>query len=418
MGKPMEAASRLRCGRGDPVRRVRSTRVVSDPRGPFRLRGRGRLPGEALVASSTSNGGKACRHGLCNDPEGCADAGVQTEAGMVFRSPRSMRANSSIPGWERAAAAYAGTFAHASGGYIEALARRPPAIGEGTSGLLDLACGPGLVTRAAAQRGAVTPTRLRFLRRDAARMARAAHPDLTLSIRAMPRRCPMRTAPSTRSCRISGCTIFPAPPNAPPREARRVLRPGRRLPAFTSWAEPGAQHRLAAAVRRPRASRRSGGGQNPALGRRARQDRGGAGGAEWRRVCRCRRRVPSSATGSSPTRPGDLVASLRRGTVRTAALIEAQDPAAMPAILAHIERAVAAYRRCLGPLRRSRSSRSSPAAAAGLTRAGSRHRHPDRRRRWGQDVRGALCGAQRAPSACCWSTKASSAAAGRRSWRR
>ncbi len=32
----------------------------------------------------------------------------------------------------------------------------------------------------------------------------------------------------------------------------------------------------------------------------------------------------------------ELLASLRRGTVRTAALIEAQDAAAMPAILAHI----------------------------------------------------------------------------------
>lgn len=41
----------------------------------------------------------------------------------------------------------------------------------------------------------------------------------------------------------------------------------------------------------------------------------------------------------------ELVAALRRGTVRTAALIEAQDQAAMPAILAHIEREAERYRR-------------------------------------------------------------------------
>jgi ribosomal protein RSM22 (predicted rRNA methylase) len=43
--------------------------------------------------------------------------------------------------------------------------------------------------------------------------------------------------------------------------------------------------------------------------------------------------------------PGDLIAVFRRGTVRTAALIDAQRPAALLAIEAEIARRAAAYRR-------------------------------------------------------------------------
>jgi SAM-dependent methyltransferase len=43
--------------------------------------------------------------------------------------------------------------------------------------------------------------------------------------------------------------------------------------------------------------------------------------------------------------PGDLIAVFRRGTVRTAALIEAQRPAALLAIEAEIARRAGAYRR-------------------------------------------------------------------------
>jgi hypothetical protein len=43
--------------------------------------------------------------------------------------------------------------------------------------------------------------------------------------------------------------------------------------------------------------------------------------------------------------PGDLIATFRRGTVRTAALIVAQRPAALLAIEAEIARRAGAYRR-------------------------------------------------------------------------
>jgi hypothetical protein len=43
--------------------------------------------------------------------------------------------------------------------------------------------------------------------------------------------------------------------------------------------------------------------------------------------------------------PADLIASLRRGTVRTAALIDAQPPACLPAIEAEIARGAEPYRR-------------------------------------------------------------------------
>lgn len=239
-------------------------------------------------------------------------------------------------GWERAASAYAGTFAHASGTYIEALLDRA-AVGAGAR-VLDLACGPGLVTRAAAGRGAVA-TGYDF---SAAmlREARAASPGLAFDegdAEALP------YADGTFDAVVSnfGMHHFPHPDRAAA-EARRVLRPGG-LFAFSSWADPArnaAWRLLFDAIRAegdPAAAKTppSGGGLaqiDAVLGVLR-----GAGFADVAAGVETREWIVADGAA--------LVASLRQGTVRTAALIEVQDPAAMPAILAHIDRAAAPYRR-------------------------------------------------------------------------
>lgn len=239
-------------------------------------------------------------------------------------------------GWERAASAYAETFAHASGAYIEALLDRA-VVGAGTR-VLDVACGPGLATIAAARRGAAASGY--DFSTAMLREARTAHPDLSFDqgdAEALP------YADGTFDAVVSnfGMHHFPHPDRAAA-EARRVLRPGGVF-AFSSWADPArniAWRLLFDAIRAegdPAAAKTP-----PSGGGLAHMDAvlavlRGAGFADVAAGFETREWVVANAEG--------LVASLRLGTVRTAALIEAQDQAAMPAILAHIERAAAPYRR-------------------------------------------------------------------------
>ena len=125
-------------------------------------------------------------------------------------------------------------------------------------------------------------------------------------------------------------------------EAARVLRPGGRL-AFTSWAQPEdniAWQLLFDAVRL----------HGDLAAAKAPPSGGGLDHVEI--VLRLLAEAGFTETAATIVRrewrlahPGDLIAVFRRGTVRTAALIEAQRPAALLAIETEIARRAAAYRR-------------------------------------------------------------------------
>ena len=239
-------------------------------------------------------------------------------------------------GWERAAAAYADTFARASGNYTGTLLDSA-AAGPGCR-LLDLACGPGIVTGAAAARGAAA-TGYDF---SAAMLheARTAHPGVAFD-QGDAEALPYSDGAFDAVVSNFGMHHFPHPDRAAA-EAMRVLRPGG-IFAFSSWADPSrniAWRLLFDAIRAegdPAAAKAPPSGGGLAQIDAVEAVLLGAGFADAATRYETREWAVADAAA--------LVASLRQGTVRTAALIEAQDAAAMPAILAHIQRAAAPYRR-------------------------------------------------------------------------
>lgn len=134
-------------------------------------------------------------------------------------------------GWQRAASAYADTFGRISSAFIPALL---DSVGlHAGMALLDVACGPGLVSAAAAARGARV-TGLDFAPNMVAEASRR-HPALTFregDAEALP------FADASFDAVVIGFGLhhFPLPGRALA-EARRVLRPGGRL-GFTTWAPP------------------------------------------------------------------------------------------------------------------------------------------------------------------------------------
>lgn len=239
-------------------------------------------------------------------------------------------------GWQRAAGEYAATFAQATQAFGEALLDAATPRPEGN--LLDLCCGPGSLAAAAAGRGAIS-LGLDF---SAAMLAeaRAAHPGLSFR-EGDAEKLPFPDAAFDSVVSSFGIHHVPRPERALT-EALRVLRPGGTI-AFTTWAAPQENvawrllfdairlHGDIAAAKTPP----SGGGlDEPAAVVRLLQAAGFTEASaeivrrEWRLA-----------------QPGELIDALRRGTVRTAALIDAQQPAALLAIDAEIARRAAAYRR-------------------------------------------------------------------------
>ena len=252
---------------------------------------------------------------------------------MAF-DPQAVRAFEHA-GWQRAAAYYTTTFAHATRGFIDDLLDAA-GVKPGMR-VLDLACGPGLVASGAAERGTL-PVGLDFSSAMVA-LARADHPGIRFEegdAEVLP------FADESFDAVVANFGIHHvAEPNRALAEARRVLRPGGRA-AFTSWAAPAENiaWRLLFEAISAHGDRKAADTPPPGGSFRSPEDLLSALDAaeftktEARRVRREWRVVSAR----------DLLAGFRRGTVRTAAVIDAQPAAALPAIEAAIARVSAAYR--------------------------------------------------------------------------
>jgi SAM-dependent methyltransferase len=238
-------------------------------------------------------------------------------------------------GWERAANAYEASFGTATRPFIPAL-MDAACVGAGRS-VLDVACGPGPVTAAAAERGAI----VRGLDFSAAMLevARRRHPGIAFDegdAEALP------YPDGGFDAVVSNFGIHHVPrPVVALRQAHRVLRAGGRL-AFTIWAAPAentAWRLVFDAVGRcgdmsASGAPAPGGGFGSAADCSAALERAGFTGISTRGLHGFWRQADGRA----------LLGALRSGTARMAALIEAQASAAMPAIVADIDRAAAGYR--------------------------------------------------------------------------
>ncbi|HXT78937.1 MAG TPA: methyltransferase domain-containing protein [Acetobacteraceae bacterium] len=238
-------------------------------------------------------------------------------------------------GWNRAAATYEESFATATRQFIPALLDAA-AVGPGMR-VLDVCCGPGFVAAAAATRGA-SATGVDFSPAMLA-VAEARHPQVPFDpgdAETLP------YPPASFDAVVSNFGVHHVPrPGMALGSAHAVLRPGGRI-AFTIWAAPAdnvAWKLMFDAVERfgdPAASQApppGGGFRTPDICMDALREAGFAD-IRTRRLDATWRHRDGRA----------LVAALQAGTARMAALISAQDPAALPAIIADINARSAPYR--------------------------------------------------------------------------
>lgn len=238
-------------------------------------------------------------------------------------------------GWQRAATAYADTFAPATAPFISHLLDAA-GISAGAH-VLDVACGPGTVASAAAARGA----QAQGLDFSAAMvgMARAAHPDIVVT-EGDAENLPYPDGAFDAVVSNFGMHHVPRPDVALA-QARRVLV-ARGCVAFTVWAAPAeniawglvfdavARHGIPSAARTPP----PGGSFNRIDDCLGALDRAGFANTSTR-IVQAEWPVASAEA---------LIAALSAGTVRMAALIGAQPPSALPAIIGDIARHAERYR--------------------------------------------------------------------------
>jgi SAM-dependent methyltransferase len=238
-------------------------------------------------------------------------------------------------GWERAAGRHVDAFATATRQFIPGLLDAAHVVA-GCS-VLDVACGPGFVTAAVAARGAVA-TGIDFSE-SMLRLARTLHPTIDFQeadAEALP------NSDGSLDVVVSNFGIHHVPrPIKALQQAHRVLRPGGAI-AFTVWAAPADNiaWRLVfdaigrcgdmAALQSPA----PGGGLATPAACLAALEQAGFVSPGARRLGGTWRHADGQA----------LLQALRAGTARMAALLDAQPPDAIPAIIADIDRHAGSYR--------------------------------------------------------------------------
>jgi ubiquinone/menaquinone biosynthesis C-methylase UbiE len=254
---------------------------------------------------------------------------------MASFDPEAVRAFEHA-GWQLAAAEYDATFARASSQFAAALLDAAD-IGAGTR-VLDVCSGTGVVTAAAAQRGAVV-TGIDF---SAAMLgqARRAHPRLRFDegdAEALP------YADASFAAVVSNFGIHHiAHSDRAMAEARRALQPGGRL-AITTWAAPAENIAWRLLFDAIGAHGDSQAAKAPPSGGNLQTEEAALRLLAEAGFAACRAEIIRREW--LVAEPRDLLAALARGTVRTAALINAQPAAAQPRIEAAIAEAAARYRR-------------------------------------------------------------------------
>ena len=239
-------------------------------------------------------------------------------------------------GWQRAAAHYTGTFAHATAPFVAPLLDAARVAAD--KRVLDVACGPGHVAAAAAARGAVA----QGLDFSAAMVgiARRTYSGIVVTEGDAEN---LPYPDGAFDAVVSNFGIHHVPrPEAALAECKRVLAPDGHM-TFTVWAAPAenvAWSLVFDAV--ARCGDRSAANAPPPGGSFNQPD-------DCLRALDAARLVDRSAEIVRAEWPlpnaSALVAALSAGTVRTAALIAAQDPSRLPAIIDDIERHAERFRR-------------------------------------------------------------------------